>query len=122
MMFVNTFTMFSLLVATTLGQAPAPGKVGEMTYYDPGTGNQVACGGFFTSNDRIAALGAGSFDGKDVCGKTASVTYNGKTVTTIIRDRCEACKDGDIDLTPVVFQELAPLAAGRVPGVSWSLS
>lgn len=122
MMFANTITMFSLLVATTLGQDLLPAKVGEMTYYDPGTGNQVACGGYFTPNDRIAALGAGSFDGKNVCGRTASVTYNGKTVTTMIRDRCEACKEGDIDVTPVVFQDLAPLSAGRVPGVSWSLS
>lgn len=118
----NTVTKFLPLVVATLGQALATAKVGEMTYYDPATGNQVACGGYYTPNDRIAALGAGSFDGRGVCGKTAKVTYNGKTVTVQIVDRCEACKDGDIDVTPVVFQELAPISAGRVAGVTWDLS
>lgn len=117
-MMLNTITMFFLLAVA----APGSAKVGEMTYYDPATGNQVACGGYYTPNDRIAALGAGSFDGKSVCGKTATVSYQGKTATVMIRDRCEACKEGDIDVTPVVFQDLAPISAGRVPGVSWELS
>ncbi|KAG8169061.1 hypothetical protein KVR01_001810 [Diaporthe batatas] len=124
MMFINEITMvLTLLAATTLGLVPAAAPaIGEMTYYDPNTGNQVACGGFFQPADRIAAVGAAHFDGKDVCGKVASVTHNGKTVTAVIRDRCEACKPGDIDVTPTVFQELAPLGAGRVPGVSWTLA
>lgn len=122
MIFTNAITMVSLLAATTLGLVPDAAPAGEMTYYDPNTGNQVACSGHFQPSDRIAALGPAAFDGKNVCGKTASVTYNGKTVTAVIRDRCEACKPGDIDVTPAVFQDLAPLSAGRVPGVTWTLS
>lgn len=122
-MMSNTITMSALLVVASLGQAfAAPAKVGEMTYYEPATGNQVACGGYYTSNDRIAALGAGSFDGRGVCGKTAILTYQGKTTTVKVVDRCEACKDGDIDVTTTVFQDLAPLSVGRLPGVSWDLS
>lgn len=120
-MMFNLLGMPFIVMAASIGQNYAPAKVGEMTYYDPATGNQVACGGYYGPNDRIAALGAGSFDGRSVCGKTASITYNGKTVTATITDRCEACKDGDIDVTPTVFQELAPISAGRVPGVSWAL-
>lgn len=121
---LNAITTFCLLAVPALGhpQNFAPAKAGEMTFYEPATGNQVACGGYYTSSDRIAALGAGSFDGKGVCGKTASITYNGKTVTATVTDRCEACKDGDIDVTTTVFQDLAPLSAGRVPGVTWELS
>lgn len=111
----NAVTMLSLVVVATA-------KVGEMTYYDPGTGNQVACGGFYTPSDRIAALGASDFDGRGVCGKTATVSYQGKTTTVRVVDRCEACKDGDIDVTPTAFQELADLSVGRVPGVNWELS
>lgn len=118
----NTIIKLSLLAVATFGPTFATAKVGEMTYYDPATGNQVACAGFYTPNDRIAALGAASFDGQSVCGKTASITYNGKTVTAVIQDRCEACKEGDIDVTPVVFQDLAPMSAGRVPGVNWVLA
>lgn len=112
---LKALTMLSLVVAATA-------KVGEMTYYDPATGNQVACGGYFTPGDRIAALGASDFDGRGVCGKTATVSYQGKTTTVRVVDRCEACKDGDIDVTPTSFQDLAPLPVGRVPGVSWELS
>ncbi|KAI7781618.1 hypothetical protein LA080_014516 [Diaporthe eres] len=107
-MMLNAVALFSLVVAATA-------KVGEMTYYDPVTGNQVACGGYYTTNDRIAALGASDFDGRGVCGKTATVSYQGKTMAVTIVDRCEACKDGDIDVTPTAFQDLAPLPVGRVP-------
>lgn len=41
-MMFNALTMLSLVVAATA-------KVGEMTYYDPVTGNQVACGGYYTT-------------------------------------------------------------------------
>lgn len=109
-------------MVATLGPTFATAKVGEMTYYDPATANQVACGGVYIPNDRIAALGAGSFDGQSACSKTASISYNGKTVTAVIRDRCEACKEVDIDASPVVFRDRAPMSAGRVPGVNWVLS
>lgn len=98
----------------------APAHVGEMTYYDPReSGNEVACGGYYLPTDRIAALGAGSFGSKAACGKTATISYNGNTTAATIIDRCEACAPDDIDVTPVVFQELAPTPSGRVPGVAW---
>jgi hypothetical protein len=43
------------------------------------------------------------------CGKTASVTWSGKTITVGIVDRCYACGYNDIDLSPSAFQQFAAL-------------
>jgi hypothetical protein len=43
------------------------------------------------------------------CGKTASVTWSGKTITVGIVDRCYACGYNDIDLSPSAFQQFASL-------------
>jgi len=44
-----------------------------------------------------------------VCGKTANVTWNGKTIKVGIVDRCYACGYNDIDLSPSAFQQFAGL-------------
>ncbi|KAG8745960.1 hypothetical protein FRC10_006523 [Ceratobasidium sp. 414] len=43
------------------------------------------------------------------CGKTANVTWNGKTIKVGIVDRCGACGYNDIDLSPSAFQQFAAL-------------
>ncbi|KAK2615496.1 hypothetical protein N8I77_002246 [Diaporthe amygdali] len=136
MLFITKMiSILTILMATTLGAAAAaeastsvdtalaPAHVGDMTYYDPSqSGNEVACGGKYGPNDRIAAVGAGVFDHRAVCGKTTTVSYNGKSVTATIVDLCDGCKNDDIDVTPVVLEELAPTPSGRIPGVAWDLS
>jgi hypothetical protein len=49
---------------------------------------------------------------------TATVKHGGKSIVVKIVDRCEACKEGDIDLTPTAFGALADLGLGRAP-VEW---
>lgn len=41
------------------------------------------------------------------CGKTATATYNGKSITLGIVDRCYACGYDDIDLAPAAFEQFA---------------
>ncbi|KAL1867655.1 hypothetical protein Daus18300_006210 [Diaporthe australafricana] len=126
---------FAILMVSTLGMAASikapipdantftPAHVGEMTYYDPSeSGNEVACGGHYLPTDRIAALGAGSFGSRAACGKTAIISLNGNTTTATIVDMCDAGAPDDIDVTPVVFEDLAPTPSGRVPGVAWQMS
>ncbi|KAH7337164.1 hypothetical protein B0J17DRAFT_666538 [Rhizoctonia solani] len=57
------------------------------------------------------------------CGKTASVTYAGKTITVGIVDRCYACGYDDIDLSPSAFQQFAGLGkcGGRLKCYLYSL-
>jgi hypothetical protein len=43
------------------------------------------------------------------CGKTATATWNGKSITLGIVDRCPGCGYDDIDLAPAAFQQFADL-------------
>ncbi|KAF8446014.1 RlpA-like double-psi beta-barrel-protein domain-containing protein-containing protein, partial [Boletus edulis BED1] len=92
------------------------------TYYATGLG---ACG--ITNNDgqHIAAVSHVLFDAfpgyagvnpntNPVCGKQVTVTYQGKTVTVTITDRCEACQVTDLDFSPSAFDILADPSVGRI--------
>ncbi|KAJ7761845.1 hypothetical protein B0H14DRAFT_2972967 [Mycena olivaceomarginata] len=51
---------------------------------------------------------------------TATVTHQGTSIQVQIVDRCAACKEGDIDLTPAAFTALATnISIGRTD-VTWS--
>lgn len=63
----------------------------------------------------------GNPNNNPLCGKTATVNYQGKSVTVALVDRCVACKFGDIDLTPAAFNSIADPNAGRISGVTWQL-
>jgi hypothetical protein len=43
------------------------------------------------------------------CGKTANVSWGGKTIKVGIVDRCYACGYNDIDLSPSAFQQFSGL-------------
>ncbi|KAI9849295.1 MAG: hypothetical protein M1837_004754 [Sclerophora amabilis] len=94
---------------------------GEITYWYPG--GQNFCGGFNTAEERIVALPFGLMTGEPhfdpLCGKTVKLTLGGKETMAKVVDKCGSCPGEDIDLSPVVFQELAELVQGRVPGVKW---
>jgi expansin (peptidoglycan-binding protein) len=55
-----------------------------------------------------------------ICGKPAVITYNGKTITVAVTDRCEACGYADLDLSPKAFSDLTGgnMGIGRT-GFSW---
>ncbi|THU78610.1 hypothetical protein K435DRAFT_876449 [Dendrothele bispora CBS 962.96] len=108
------------------------GGTGEGTFYTPGLG---ACGVTNTESDLICAVAHEFFDGyatKDgpdpnagnpnknpICNKQIDVTYQGKSVTVTVVDRCEGCKGYDLDFSPTAFDHLASRNLGRIQGISW---
>ncbi|KAF8674130.1 Lytic transglycosylase [Rhizoctonia solani] len=93
-----------------------------------GTG---ACGWNNGDYEWVAAVGTSLFqemmvDGNpnhsQACGKTANVSWNGKTIKVGIVDRCYACGYNDIDLSPSAFQQFAGLGTGKLQGVSWKFN
>jgi expansin (peptidoglycan-binding protein) len=90
---------------------------GEATYYDAdGTGN---CS-FPASPDDLLVAAANDVDyaGAAACGACAEVAGPDGTVTVRVVDRCPGCAEGDLDLSPQAFEQIAPLSAGRVP-ITW---
>ncbi|KAF7373555.1 DPBB-1 domain-containing protein [Mycena sanguinolenta] len=62
--------------------------------------------------------GTGSSDVQCHIPLTATVTHGGKSIQVQIVDRCAACQEGDIDLTPAAFTALADMSLGRTD-VTW---
>jgi len=49
-----------------------------------------------------------------VCNKQIVASYQGKSVTLTVTDRCTGCSVTSIDLTPTAFSELADQSLGRI--------
>ncbi|KAI9773931.1 MAG: hypothetical protein M1840_006157 [Geoglossum simile] len=94
---------------------------GDMTFYDAGLGS---CGD--TNNgdvEDVVALAHGMMglqsNGNPLCGKTITVSYGGKTITAVVKDKCMGCVGNDIDLSRHAFNQLAEEGAGRVTAKWW---
>jgi hypothetical protein len=111
------------------------GGTGDATFYETGLG---ACGVTNTDTDFIAAIGEDFFDQypasagdssysadpnpntNPICNRAVIATYQGKSVTVTITDRCAGCTiPYSLDLSPAAFQVLAPLSVGRLHGMTW---
>ncbi|KAF7293353.1 Barwin-like endoglucanase [Mycena kentingensis (nom. inval.)] len=103
---------------------------GDGTFYAAGLG---ACGITNTDADLIAAVGYQTFDSypgatgnpnsNPICGKEVVATYQGKSVTVKITDRCAGCAGAaDLDFTPTAFNMLADASVGRISGMTWKFS
>lgn len=111
-------TTLALLGLSTLATA----FQGDMTYYAPGLGS---CGLTNTESDHIVALSVQMMDNaaspngnpnrNPKCGTMINI-YNPTTKTTHqakVVDTCEGCADQDIDVSPSLFQVVAPDGDGR---------
>ncbi|THV04868.1 hypothetical protein K435DRAFT_648418, partial [Dendrothele bispora CBS 962.96] len=89
-----------------------------------------ACGITNTDTDHIAAVSHLLFDAfpgyngvnpnsNPVCGKKVKATYQGKSTTVTITDRCEGCAITDLDFSPSAFSDLADFGVGRLSGMTW---
>ena len=95
---------------------------GDMTYFAPGLGS---CGATSIETDLIVAISAarmnnaGNPSNNPLCFKHITITGpNGNTEDATIVDTCPGCTEDSIDVSPAVFEALAPLGDGRVT-VNW---
>ncbi|KAI1379860.1 RlpA-like double-psi beta-barrel-protein domain-containing protein-containing protein [Hypoxylon crocopeplum] len=116
---MKTFTTILLTLAAASTRVLA--YAGDMTYYTPGLG---ACGTWSSGTSHIVAVAPAQY-GHDanpnkakVCGRKMTIHYGGKSATATVVDLCPECASGSIDVSPAVFEELAPLDRGRVR-VTW---
>ncbi|KAI8956441.1 RlpA-like double-psi beta-barrel-protein domain-containing protein-containing protein [Daldinia sp. FL1419] len=106
------YTATKFIIALGALVAPSVAFSGDMTYYAPGLG---ACGVTSTESEAVVAMSP-SQDGN--CGRTVSISYNGKTASATVVDKCPGCAGDSIDVSPSVFEQLESLDAGRVQ-VTW---
>ncbi|KAL5495143.1 DAG7 [Sanghuangporus weigelae] len=103
-------------------------QTGQGTFYQIGLG---ACGITNGGDDRIAAVSHLLFDqfpgydgvnpnGNPICGKSVTATYQGKSTTVTITDRCEGCALTDLDFSPRAFEDIADFSVGRLTGMTWA--
>ncbi|KII93208.1 hypothetical protein PLICRDRAFT_100378, partial [Plicaturopsis crispa FD-325 SS-3] len=97
------------------------------TFYGTGLGS---CG--ITSNDSqdIVAVShllydtfpgyvLGNPNNNPVCNQKIKATYQGKSVTVTVVDRCTGCALTDLDFSPHAFNTIADPAIGRISGMTW---
>ena len=99
---------------------------GKASYYDVfnasenhGSSGQFYCGGP-VDTEMYAALDMSCMESKVLCGKSATVTYGGKSITVIIKDACVGCGKNQIDLSQNAFGQLEPkLTVGILQDLQW---
>lgn len=109
------------------GSSSGDVTTGQATFYATGLG---ACGITNKDTDFICAVSHLLFDGFEgytggdpnsnpICGKKIKATYQGKSVTVTVTDRCVGCAAGDLDFAPSAFDQLANEDLGRLSGMTW---
>jgi len=88
------------------------------TFYDVTTG-QGACGGNHSPGEHIVAMNTADYAGGSACGKTITITWQGKSSQATVVDECPTCDAGGIDLSEGLFQVFAGLGTGQI-WVDWS--
>ncbi|KAI0790207.1 RlpA-like double-psi beta-barrel-protein domain-containing protein-containing protein [Irpex lacteus] len=120
-------TLTVLAAASLTSGAPSAKRQVGQTFTGDGLG---ACGRSNTAADHIVAVSASFYDtfpghttnpnNNPVCGRQMTVSYQGRSTTVTVVDRCVGCQLHDIDLSPAAFSDLAPTSVGRIQ-VSWIL-
>jgi len=120
------------MLPTVSQAAPVAGRqtatyTGDGTFYETGLG---ACGITNVDTDLIAAVADTTFDSfpgatanpnaNPICNKKVTASFQGKSVTVSITDRCTGCGASDLDFSPSAFSVLAPESVGRIEGMTWA--
>ncbi|KAK9711165.1 hypothetical protein K7432_007987 [Basidiobolus ranarum] len=96
---------------------------GEATYYEPGLG---ACEVVSRADEMVAALNPIQFGlyprprDSPSCGVCLNLNGPKGVVQVIVVDLCPRCKEGDLDISPAAFSQIADQRDGRVP-ITWSV-
>lgn len=104
-------------------------QTGQGTFFDVALG---ACGYTNKGTDYVVAVSHVLFDNypgynkvnpntNPVCGKKITATYQGKSVTVAVVDRCadDTCLVGNLDFSRSAFSQLASFDVGRLSGMTW---
>ncbi|KAI0779649.1 RlpA-like double-psi beta-barrel-protein domain-containing protein-containing protein [Fomes fomentarius] len=105
-----------VFAAVAVNAAPAT-FFGDATWYTP-NGGIGACGAPNQNTDFVVALSADQYAGGANCWRHIGIHYQDRFVDATVVDLCPGCASGSIDLSPVTFEQLASLDAGRIQ-VSW---
>ncbi|MER8185995.1 cysteine/serine endopeptidase inhibitor [Kitasatospora sp. NPDC094015] len=117
------------LIALGAGTASAAIPVnkpmnGKATYYtDAGYG---ACGTRINASTQLLVAVSHTWwttanpNNDPLCrGISVKVTYQGKTLTVPVKDKCPSCDSTHIDLSQPAFARFAPLGQGVINGLTW---
>ncbi|TFK84817.1 hypothetical protein K466DRAFT_588615 [Polyporus arcularius HHB13444] len=96
------------------------------------SGGIGSCGRSYSDPDLVVAVDhatMATFAGTEtdptrnpLCGRQMVITSpDNKAITVTVEDTCFICSIGSVDLTRGAFQLLAPLSAGIIHGISWTL-
>ncbi|KAH6912887.1 RlpA-like double-psi beta-barrel-protein domain-containing protein-containing protein [Coprinopsis sp. MPI-PUGE-AT-0042] len=120
-------TLLALFFSIGASATPVPGKeiekrvtrVGRGTWFNVGLGN---CGKWSNDWEPVVAMSKQFYDrnGGSNCGQWVEIvdTASGKKAWGQLWDSCQSCQEQDIDLSPSLFQQFAPLSKGVIT-VSW---
>jgi len=124
---MQTILFLLVLVLLNLTRAvPIPSPVdlekrvthsGQMTFYSPSAG-EGHCGYFDHDNDLVVALSTERYGNGGNCNQWVAINHGGKTHWGKVRDSCVGCQEYDLDLSPALFQKMAPLSVGRT-SMTW---
>ncbi|KAH9885938.1 RlpA-like double-psi beta-barrel-protein domain-containing protein-containing protein [Xylariomycetidae sp. FL2044] len=89
---------------------------GRMTWYNPGLG---ACGRTDNDGSPVVALASNEYANGANCFKWITIQANGKTTAAQVVDLCPGCPSDGLDVSPAIFDDIAPLDQGVVDPVTW---
>jgi len=87
----------------------------RFSYYDTQTGSAGSCGKFLSNSGFTVAVNAAQMQAS-FCGKTITITYNGKSTTATVQDTCPGCPPMGLDMSPALFEFFAPQSVGIIYG------
>ncbi|KAJ6585186.1 RlpA-like double-psi beta-barrel-protein domain-containing protein-containing protein [Mycena capillaripes] len=96
--------------------------VGRGTWYNPSAG-EGNCGFFDSDSSPVVAISKARYDanGGANCNQWIFIknTANGQWAYGKTRDSCESCDEVSLDMSPSLFENLAPLSTGVIT-ISWN--
>ena len=117
-MFTAAATAIPILLLSLLSSVAA--YKGDMTFFYPGLGS---CGAYSVDSDYVVALHPTKMaDKANVCFSRIRIWNpdGGRSAEATIVDTCMGCvTEESIDVSPALFQTIAPHGDGRVHGICW---
>lgn len=85
----------------------------RLSFYNTETGSAGSCGSFLTNSGFTVAMNAAQMQ-SSFCGKSITISYNGKSTTATVEDTCPGCPYRGLDLSPGLFSFFAPQSVGII--------